>query len=73
MRVEEKFKKVEREIEHYKDDDKLVEMLVDYKRLLALEERLRRCTMQDDMHLMAIMQLKEVINGEGIWNDGSKK
>lgn len=64
MRVEEKFKRIEEEIEHYKYNDRLVEMLVDYKRLLELENRFKRYTMQDDMHLVTIRQIKEVMKDE---------
>ena len=39
----------------------------DYERLskaLELQERFERYTMQDDMHLVTIKQIKEVMKGE---------
>jgi len=42
----------------------LAEWLRDYKRLLELEKRFERYTMQDDMHLVTIRQVKEVMQGE---------
>ena len=40
------------------------EWLRDYKRLKEQEKRFKRYTMQDDMHLVTIRQVKEVMQGE---------
>ena len=47
-----------------KEHRQLAEWLKDYKRLLELENRFKRYTRQDDMHLVTIKQIKQVMEGK---------
>ena len=50
--------------EYIQECEQYIEWLLDYKRLLELEKRFKRYTMQDDMHLVTIGQVKQVMEGE---------
>lgn len=50
--------------EYIQECEQYIEWLQDYKRLLEQEKRFKRYTMQDDMHLVTIRQVKEVMQGE---------